>query len=170
MRVDSESSRMQLEYPVLWQFSVALYPRVKNLCLHWQNAYNANVNVLLALSLAERLRWQIQAKPLQQAIFQLQPLHHHITQQLRGCRQQITAIDLVDTQQQQLKQSLLATELMAEQLEQQQLCKYLRFTAENTADNLSLYQAHLQLPTTATVQSDMFDLRQASKQVPLPAR
>ena len=158
---------LRLESAALWQFSLSLYPQVKTLCLRWQDSYQANVNVLLALCYAERLGWQLTPDALAQASLPLSALNSQITQALRQCRRQLPALPLANQQQLLLKQSLLNTELLAEQLEQQLLCTHLHFTANTAANNLALYLQYLQLPTTSALAADIIDLRQACTRIPL---
>lgn len=162
-----DSTALQLSSTALWQFSLTLYPQVKTLCLRWQDNYQANVNIILALCYAERLFWQLNPATLCQAYLPLSTLNSQLTQVLRQCRRQLPALPLVRQQQLLLKQSLLSTELQAEQFEQQLLCSHLQFTASAAPDNLALYLQHLQLPTTLDLEADIFDLRQASTRIPL---
>lgn len=165
----STVAMQQLNPELLWQFSLACYPQVKALCLRWQDQYGANVNVMLALCYAERLAWQTNRDSLTQAILKIAPLNSQITQILRQCRQHITGLPLDQTQQTQLKQNLLSTELIAEQIEQQLLCHQFTFATVATADNLSLYLQQLNLPLTETLTADLIDLRQVCAQIPLGA-
>lgn len=163
----SKAAKLQFSSHALWQFSLRYYPEVKDLCLRWQDRYHANVNIILALCYAERLSWQVDKEVLHHACLQLFPLNTQITRVLRLCRQQLPSLPLERIQQLQLKQSLLSTELMAEQLEQQLLCSELAFSAVAAPDNLTLYLQCLQLTKTTALEADIFDLRQASARIPL---
>lgn len=165
----STAAMQQLSPEQLWEFSLACYPRVKALCLRWQDLYQANVNIILALCYAERLSWQTNQDNLTQTIQKIAPLNTQVTQILRQCRQQITGLPLDQAQQLQLKQNLLSTELIAEQIEQQLLCRYFTFATVTAADNLSLYVQQLHLPLTETLTADLIDLRQVCAQIPLGA-
>ncbi|WP_423188123.1 DUF2390 domain-containing protein [Alishewanella sp. d11] len=161
MAANSEDERSAQFCPEqLWQFSLASYPAVKQLCLRWQDNYQANVNVLLALGYAEQLSWQVSQDVLINSIQQLAPLNQQLTQVIRYCRKQLHTLPLQASQQLQLKQSLLHTELVAEQCEQQLLCDALTFTQHTTADNLSLYLKLLGVPLSTTLTTDLIDLRQ----------
>lgn len=163
----SAIATQQFSAEQLWQFSLACYPQVKELCLRWQDKYHANVNIMLALCYAERLSWQTSQDVLAQAILKLTPLNSQVTQILRLCRQQITGLPLDHAQQSQLKQNLLSTELIAEQVEQQLLCRQLAFVSTETADNLVLYIQQLNLPLTTELSADLIDLRQVCAQIPM---
>lgn len=160
---------LQLHTEQLWQFSLACYPKVKTLCLRWQDDYNANVNVILALCFAERLAWQTSHAILVQAISKLAPLNNQVTQILRLCRKQVPTLPLDPAQQLDLKQNLLNTELIAEKIEQQLLCRHLSFTEVTQAENLALYFKLLNLSITAELNAELIDLRQACSQIPLGA-
>ena len=153
---------LRLNGTQLWQFSLAVYPQLKTLCLRWQNDYDANINVLLALSLAEQQHWQLCPLSLAKAGKALTPLNSQITQALRQQRSQLDQLGLTSAQQQQLKQGLLHAELVAEQLEQQLLVAQLRFHTQRNADNLSVYLQQLQVPSSAQLRRELIDLRQVS--------
>lgn len=155
----------QLNPKALWQFSLSVYPKVKPLCLQWQNTLNANVNVILALCYAEQLKLCICPEQLKQSLAQLAPLNLNITQPLRQCRQTLATLALTSEQQTQLKQSILATELQAEQIEQQLLCHTLLFTSTNTPDNIARYLQYLHIELSPELAADIVDLRQASIQI-----
>jgi uncharacterized protein (TIGR02444 family) len=151
----------QLNAATFWQISLAFYPQVQPLCLQLQDNWQANVNVLLLLSYTEQLGWQLDAESLTQALQQLAPLSQQITQILRQCRRELPKLPLDGNQQAELKQGILQTELVAERLEQQLLCHFLRFTPATHPDNLQLYNQHL-TGQNPTLQTALFDLRQAA--------
>lgn len=153
----------------LWHFSLAYYPQVKDLCLRWQDNYHANVNIILALCYAECLGWQVNTATLNNAIAQLAPVNRQLTQVVRGCRRQLAQLALEQELQEQLKQSLLSTELLAEQVEQTLLSRDLTFIQVKAPDNLSLYLKQLCIPVSATIADDLIDLRQASASLPVKA-
>ena len=72
----------------LWQWSLALYPLIKPQCLHWQDAYQANVNLLLLLLYLQRQQQPLSAAQLQQLCDALQP-QQAFTRQLRQLRRQL---------------------------------------------------------------------------------
>lgn len=93
-----------------WQFSLALYPKLKQPLLTLQDQYQCNVNLLLFLLWRHQqpcANWQT----LQQAI---QTTHQRFTAPLRQLRRDADAYPL-------LRKQLLQAELAAEQLEQQAL-------------------------------------------------
>ncbi|OYW96202.1 MAG: TIGR02444 family protein [Alishewanella sp. 32-51-5] len=151
----------QLNADAFWQVSLAFYPQVQPLCLQLQDHWQANVNLLLLLSYTEQLGWQLNDESLAQALQQLAPLSQQITQVLRQCRRELPKLPLDSSQQTELKQGILQTELVAERLEQQLLCHYLRFTPASNPDNLSLYCQQLAV-TNEALQRALFDLRQAA--------
>ena len=155
---------LSLDSALLWQFSLAVYPQLKTLCLRWQNDYDANINVLLALSLAEQQHWQLTSFSLAAALKALTPLNRQITEGLRQQRSQLAFLGLSAAHQQQWKQGLLQPELVAEQLEQQLLVAQLRFHTQRNADNLSDYLQQLKVPSSAQLRRELIDLRQASAQ------
>lgn len=93
-----------------WQFSLALYPKLKQPLLTLQDQYQSNVNLLLFLLWRQQqpcANWQ----SLQQAI---NTTHQQFTAPLRQLRRHADAHPL-------LRSQLLQAELAAEQLEQQAL-------------------------------------------------
>jgi len=100
-----------------WQFSLALYPKLKQPLLTLQDQYQCNVNLLLFLLWRQQQpcpSWQ----QLQQA---LSPVHQQFTAPLRQLRREASAYP-------QLRTQLLQAELTAEQLEQQALISCLANT------------------------------------------
>jgi uncharacterized protein (TIGR02444 family) len=162
----STVAMQQLNPELLWQFSLACYPQVKALCLRWQDQYGANVNVMLALCYAERLSWQVSHESLESAILQLNPINRQLTAVLRDCRRKLGNLFLDSEQELQLKQHLLGSELLAEQVEQQRLSRDLTFMPVATPDNLAIYLQQLNLPLSDTLTKDLIDLRQASAEIP----
>lgn len=144
----------------LWQFSLALYPRVKSACLSLQDEFGANVNLLLLLCLLQQRQLSLTNTQLQQLSAILQRFSTQFTQPLRALRKQ-SGSDLLSTaQQQQLKQSLLQSELELEKLEQQLLVQYCPPLANTVSPMLELYLAQLTDDNTA-YQQPLFDLHQA---------
>ena len=99
----------------LWQFSLALYPKVKSACLSLQDKHGANVNLLLLLCLLEERQLSLAREQLCQLSTTLQRFSVQFTQPLRALRKQSCTAMLTTAQQQQLKQSLLQTELQVRQ-------------------------------------------------------
>lgn len=157
----------------LWQWSLALYPLIKPQCLHWQDEYQANVNLLLLLLYLQRQQQPLSAAQLQQLCDALQP-QQALTRQLRQLRRQLPP-HLTAAEANQLKQALLQTELAAEQVEQrllvQALPRLLACTNDDATDALlSLYLQQLAIPLGSSVQQQLLDLDQAARQVAAPSR
>lgn len=149
----------------LWQFSLALYPKVKNLCLQWQNELGANVNLLLLLCYLEQQQLSLSGADVQQLAAALDKFSSRFTRPLRALRQNSATAPLSAAQQQTLKQSLLQAELELEKLEQQLLlqhCPPLRCAASAL---LEQYLAQL-TANPARYQPQLFDLRQTIRQLP----
>lgn len=136
----------------LWQFSLTLYPKIEPICLFWQDNFNANVNLLLLLCYLEHLQHHISQPQLQQLSAELLSLSRTVTLPIRTLRRQ--------AQNHQLKQALLDAELIAEQLEQQQLCESCPLLTEGSRPLLEKYLEFLQIPVTPALQQQLFDLRQ----------
>lgn len=152
-----------------WQFSLQLYPRVKPLCLQWQDELGVNVNLLLLLCYLEQQQRSLNAAELQQLAAQLNNFSMQFTQPLRALRKNSTIAAVTPTQQQSLKQALLQAELTLEQLEQQLLLQHCPPLSKKATPLLELYLA--QLNTTGNADSDtlaaqIFDLRQAYQHLP----
>ena len=144
----------------LWQFSLALYPKVKSACLSLQDKHGANVNLLLLLCLLEQRQLSLTRAHVQQLSTMLQRFSVQFTQPLRALRKQSNTTVLTTEQQHLLKQSLLQTELQLEKLEQQLLLQHCPPLTDSAAPLLELYLAQLTNDITA-YQQQIFDLRQA---------
>lgn len=152
-----------------WQFSLQLYPRVKPLCLQWQDELGVNVNLLLLLCYLEQQQRSLNAAELQQLAAQLNNFSMQFTQPLRALRKNTAIAAITPPQQQSLKQALLQAELTLEQLEQQLLLQHCPPLSKKATPLLELYLA--QLNTTGNADSDtlaaqIFDLRQAYQHLP----
>lgn len=145
-----------------WEFSLAFYPQVKSCCLQLQDDYQLNVNLLLILSWTEQLKLAVNCSSLTVCLAQLSPLNIKLTQQLRHCRAHLGQLNLSVEQQKMLKQSLLNTEILAEQYEQALICQHLYFDYHPQPDNLQTYLSCLDIPDTPTLNALIFDLRQAA--------
>lgn len=145
----------------LWQFSLALYPKVKSTCLSLQDKHGANVNLLLLLCLLEQRQLSLTPVQLQQLSASLQQFSQQFSQPLRALRKQSDTAMLTTEQQHQLKQSLLQTELQLEQLEQQLLLQHCPpLAADSAVPMLELYLAQL-TDRSIAYQQQIIDLRQA---------
>lgn len=144
----------------LWQFSLALYPKVKSACLSLQDEVGANVNLLLLLCLLQQRQLSLTSEQLCQLSATLQRFSTQFTQPLRALRKQSGAAMLTTTQQQQLKQNLLQCELELEKLEQQLLLQHCPSLTDSAAPLLERYLAQLTNDITA-YQQPLFDLHQA---------
>ena len=144
----------------LWQFSLAFYPKVKPICLHWQDSLGANVNLLLLLCFLEQQQLCLSPQQIQQLSAALENFSAQFTRPLRQLRRSASQSPLLPTQQQQLKQSLLTAELELERLEQQLL---LAQCPALTASPQPLLESYLALLTrdTATYAAALLDLRQS---------
>ncbi len=157
----------------LWQWSLALYPLIKTQCLYWQDEYQANVNLLLLLLYLQRQQQQLNALQLQQLCDALQP-QQAFTREIRQLRRQLPP-HLTTAEEKQLKQALLQTELVAEQVEQRLLVQALpRVQAcpdgDATTALLPLYLTQLAMVPSSTLQQQLLDLDQAARQVATPSR
>ncbi len=147
----------------LWQFSLALYPKVQPLCLNWQDSLGLNVNLLLLLCYLEQQQLSLSAQQLLQLTATLDNFSSQFTLPLRSLRRNSNNASLPAAQQQQLKQSLLAAELALEQLEQQLLLEHCPALIPSAQPLVELYLSQLQanIPALAT---QILDLRQALPQ------
>lgn len=147
-----------------WQYSLTVYPQTKASCLHWQNSYGANVNLLLLLYYIEALGYTLQIEQLHQLHQTITAFSQHITKPLRAIRQRLPAIELDNSQQEILKQSILTTELVAERVEQQLLLQQLPILQQQ--QTLTLPEHYLKLLNTEQtdeLRTQILDLRQASQ-------
>ena len=148
-----------LDADTFWQFSLALYPKVKTLCLQWQDELGANVNLLLLLCYLEQRQLSLNPAQIAQLSASLQQFSVQFTQPLRALRRQ--HCDTLSTeQQQQLKQALLAAELSLEQLEQQLLLQHCQAPQPRFTPLLETYLALLTRDISA-FNGQIIDLRQA---------
>ena len=157
---DSSKVAAQISAEQLWQFSLALYPQVKSLCLQWQDELGANVNLLLLLCYLEQQQLGLTVSELQQLATRLNNFNTAFTQPLRALRRNSTAAALPDQQQQFLKQTLLQAELALEKLEQQLLLQHCPALTHSPSGLLEHYLAQL-TNNPGRYQLQLFDLRQA---------
>lgn len=148
----------------LWQFSLALYPEVKNLCLQWQNDAGVNVNLLLLLCYLEQQQLSVTAAELQQLATTLDSFSAQFTRPLRALRQSSAKASLSGVQQQTLKQALLQAELELEKLEQQLLLQHCPPLTTQATPLLECYLTQLNADIEALA-AQILDLRQACKRL-----
>ncbi|KKO48542.1 hypothetical protein VT06_11605 [Arsukibacterium sp. MJ3] len=148
----------------LWQFSLALYPKIQQWCLDWQDSFGVNINLLLLLCYLEQQRISLTAKQLQQLSAKLEHFNRQFTQPLRALRRNSNHTSLSAAAQQQLKQTLLAAELSLEQLEQQLLIEHCPTLTPQAQPLIELYLAQLQASNLA-IASQILDLRQTWQQL-----
>jgi uncharacterized protein (TIGR02444 family) len=108
----------------LWQYSLSLYPRIKDLCLQWQDNFGVNVNLLLFLLYLDKQQQSLSEQQLQQLEDLLQHFSTEVTQSIRTLRRTLPSPWLESDMQLPLRQQLLSTELAAEKLEQQLLVQH----------------------------------------------
>lgn len=148
----------------LWQFSLALYPKMQSLCLDWQDRFGLNVNLLLLLCYLEQQQLSLTSQQLQQLAAKLNNFSRQFTQPLRTLRRSSSSASLAATQQQHLKQTLLQAELSLEQLEQQLLLEYCPPLITKAQPLIELYLAQLNAQSQA-LPAQIIDLRQALQQL-----
>ena len=146
----------------LWQFSLAFYPKVKSVCLHWQDSLGANVNLLLLLCFLEQQQLCLSPQQIQQLSAALENFSAQFTRPLRQLRRSASQnlLTPAQQQQQQLKHSLLTAELELERLEQQLLLAQCPALTADAQPLLESYLALLTLDTTACAGA-LLDLRQS---------
>ncbi|MBV2130849.1 TIGR02444 family protein [Arsukibacterium indicum] len=148
----------------LWQFSLALYPKVQSLCLQWQDNFGVNINLLLLLCYLEQQQLSLTHQQLLQLTAELEQFSSQFTKPLRALRRKSSSASLSTSQQQQLKQSLLQAELKLEQLEQQLLLKHCPSLTTNAKPLLELYFSQINAKSPALA-AQIIDLRQACRQL-----
>jgi len=142
----------------LWQFSLALYPKVQRLCLHWQDTLKININLLLLLCYLEQQHCSINSGQIHTLSEQLNAFSQRFTQPLRQLRRQTTSAPTL--LQAQLKHTLLNAELALEKLEQQLLVEQCPQPVQAATAMLEVYLIICGADMSA-VQEDIIDLRQA---------
>ena len=115
------SGKKTLSSEQFWQYSLSLYPAIKDLCLQWQDNFGVNINLLLFLLYLDKQQQSLTEQQLQQLEDLLQHFSSEVTQSIRALRRAMPSPWLESDMQQQLRQQLLSTELAAEKLEQQLL-------------------------------------------------
>lgn len=105
----------------LWDFSVALYasPALEKICLHLQDEWQANVNVLLWCCWLELRQTPLTSGRLDRALEQLESWHQMVVEPLRQARRDIKQqCDVNDVDVSNCRQMVKAAELAAERVEQ----------------------------------------------------
>ncbi|MCB1666816.1 MAG: TIGR02444 family protein [Porticoccaceae bacterium] len=104
-----------------WQYSLALYAvdRVKEICLDWQDSRGANVNMLLLCCWLAAQGVDINRVELLQLQALIEPLDRRFVRQIRHLRRQLD--NRPGETEQTLRQQLLAAEMSAEFMVQNQL-------------------------------------------------
>lgn len=115
------SGKKTLNSEQFWQFSLNLYPAIKESCLQWQDNFGVNINLLLFLLYLDKQQQSISEAQLLQLEELLQHFSTEVTQSIRSLRRTLPSPWLESDMQQPLRQQLLSTELAAEKLEQQLL-------------------------------------------------
>ncbi|WP_017444320.1 TIGR02444 family protein [Gayadomonas joobiniege] len=128
-----------------WQYSLAIYGKkqIKEICLSWQDAHQANVNLLLLLSWLDTLSYQLPAAKVEQLHQQITAFSSQFTQPQRMLRRawcaQYVPPDSAG------KQSLLQAELVFERHEQALICQFfnqyasLKNSTQATAKSTNLH-------------------------------
>lgn len=148
----------------LWQFSLALYPKVKHTALQWQDELGANINLLLLLCYLEHRQCSLSPDALVLLANKLHTFSVQYTQPLRAIRRNNHCPLLNPAQQTALKQLLLQTELVLEQLEQQVLVEQCPVPLAAATPMLEQYLAYLAIEP-AKQQQQLHNLRQAITQL-----
>ncbi|WP_016954414.1 DUF2390 domain-containing protein [Catenovulum agarivorans] len=103
-----------------WPIICELYAnkQIQQQCLSWQDNYGANVNWLLLAAVLQQQNHSYTQTTLEQTSRQLEEFSQQHTQLIRRCRYNWRSLEQ-NPNYQQIKQQLLNTELVFEQLEQQ---------------------------------------------------
>ncbi|GEM_PF-3498870 len=104
---------------IIWHQVCQLYQadQVKSQCLRWQDGHNANVNLILILTILQQQNYQFTEAQLQSVLNKLKSFSEQTTGLIRKARfNWRTCSD--NPEYQKLKQALLACELAFEQQEQ----------------------------------------------------
>ncbi|KKO44622.1 hypothetical protein WG68_15120 [Arsukibacterium ikkense] len=163
----TDSSNNKMPVPTeqqLWQFSLALYPKVQQLCLDWQDSFGLNVNLLLLLCYLEQQQCSLNGQQLEQLAAKLVSFSRQFTQPLRQLRRHSSNASLPAAQQQQLMQTLLQAELSLEQLEQQLLLESCPPLTASRQPLIERYLSALNAQSQALT-AQIIDLRQAIKRL-----
>jgi uncharacterized protein (TIGR02444 family) len=163
------SGKKILSSEQFWQYSLNLYPTIKDLCLQWQDNFGVNINLLLFLLYLDKQQQSLSEVQLQQLEDLLQHFSKEVTQSIRALRRTLPSPWLESDMQQPLRQQLLSTELAAEKLEQQLLTQ--QFNQLSQQDDLlphsQLLDHYLVLINAPVEQLDaeILDLYQQSQQL-----
>ncbi|GAA0672090.1 MULTISPECIES: TIGR02444 family protein [Rheinheimera] len=163
------SGKKTLNPESFWQYSLSLYPAVKELCLQWQDNFGVNINLLLFLLYLDKQQQSLDETQLKQLEDLLKHFSTEVTQSIRSLRRTLPSPWLESEMQQALRQQLLSTELAAEKLEQQLLVQ--QFNQLSHSDDLlphsQLLDHYLVLIKAPAEQLDaeILDLYQQSQQL-----
>jgi uncharacterized protein (TIGR02444 family) len=163
------SGKKTLNPESFWQYSLSLYPAVKDLCLQWQDNFGVNINLLLFLLYLDKQQQSLDETQLTQLEDLLKHFSTEVTQSIRSLRRTLPSPWLESEMQQALRQQLLSTELAAEKLEQQLLVQ--QFNQLSHSDDLlphSQLLDHYLVLINATVEqldAEILDLYQQSQQL-----
>lgn len=163
------SGKKILNSEQFWQFSLSLYPAIKEVCLQWQDSYGVNINLLLFVLYLDKQQQSVSEAQLQQLEDLLQHFSTEVTQSIRALRRTLPSPWLESEMQQPLRQQLLNTELAAEKLEQQLLVQ--QFNQLGMTDDLLPYSQlldHYLVLIQAPVEqldAEILDLYQQSQQL-----
>ncbi|MDR7121713.1 TIGR02444 family protein [Rheinheimera soli] len=163
------SGKKILSSEQFWQYSLSLYPAIKEVCLQWQDSYGVNINLLLFVLYLDKQQQSLSEAQLQQLEDLLQHFSTEVTQSIRALRRTLPSPWLESDMQQPLRQQLLNTELAAEKLEQQLLVQ--QFNRLGLSDDLLPYSQlldHYLVLIQAPVEqldTEILDLYQQSQQL-----
>lgn len=163
------SGKKILSSEQFWQYSLSLYPAIKDVCLQWQDQFGVNINLLLFLLYLDKQQQSVSEAQLQQLEDLLKHFSTEVTQSIRALRRTLPSPWLQSDMQQPLRQQLLNTELAAEKLEQQLLVQ--QFNQLGLSNDLLPYSQlldhYLVLIQTPVEQLDaeILDLYQQSQQL-----
>lgn len=156
------------DHGTFWHWSLELYPKVKDICLQWQDQYGANVNLLLLLLYLQK--HQLVCSDSDIDLLQLSlAQQQQFTLPLRQLRRTLPA-GLDAAAASQMKQVLLQAELCSEQLEQQQLITTLQQVVllpvqARAVSLLFVYLQQLGIKRTPAVLAQIVDLDQHAMQL-----
>ncbi len=152
-----------------WQFSLSLYPVVKEVCLQWQDNFGVNINLLLFLLYLDKQQQSLSESQLQKLEDLLKHFSTEVTQSIRALRRTLPSPWLESDMQQPLRQQLLSTELAAEKLEQQLLIQQFNYLEQSDellphSQLLDHYLVLIQAPVEQ-LDAEILDLYQQSQQL-----
>jgi uncharacterized protein (TIGR02444 family) len=108
--------KVQLDSTLLWQYSLDVYPKVKDIVLSLQDDYGLNVNLLLLAGYSQTLGCAIDEFDMQRLVQQTKQWQQQLSQPFRQLRRELKA-----TITQDQYETMLAMELVLEREEQWRL-------------------------------------------------